>query len=872
MENFEITDYDIDNEFNTQRRRKRPRKEEQIYGIWAEESGSDDGNGPENEANAHPGLGLKRGQSGATDVTFVGESNDKAGKKVVETNTFGDRVLYGEDESGDVKMADVIPSGVGIGFGGGSWNASGSNVPAQLPFKVSSDPFQTDTSKNVFGKKTLRAQQERTQAVGNGSEGGGTGTGASAQKADAGAADILRKPKRVDQDFGNWERHTKGIGAKLLEKMGWSKGMGVGKSKEGIVNPVEAAIRLAKKGGVGFGGDERTKQAREEREESDAAKGVIDEEAEMRSQLRLWKKGIDPKSVQMHEREARLRNKKPKAQYAFSGVSRIGQNQAAAARPTSKVIDMTGRQTKVHANYQEAMLRSTGGPRKPELKDGQESEGQSLGAFSANYGSGVTGLDAALPELQHNVQLLCDFAEGEVQSTAQEMEGVEDNKMLLANEAKKLEKTVATQKAQLESLESILATMRDVQRRQNHESEAPLDIDEAKDMFMHIQSQHNEAFELYQLAYLAVGIVFPLVEAHLKEWVPLRTPRYGVDLFRLWKDVLTDRSNENDNHKVATADREMDVYERLLWLIWMPHIRRGLMYWDPVEQSYTALTLVETWKPVLPDWVYYNIIEQLIYPKINKCVAEWNPQTDRVPIHTWLFSWLPHLGAQRCAVQFPILRQKIMAALMSWNATDPSAHAILQEWKNVLPAEDMNIILSNAILPKLNYRMRSFVVNPQHQVTRWYLGWKGLFPPELAAHAPMQVQFKCALDLMNQAVSFPGRPTNFTGPPPMHANAHFMELERQQKASAYLLRQKQKEKLHAETATTTFKDLVQQAAEKAGLIFQPKMPKRLEKGNVVYTLGSRTVYMDRNVVFVLEVTGLWTPTSLDTLIRDEGNR
>lgn len=80
----------------------------------------------------------------------------------------------------------------------------------------------------------------------------------------------------MDREFGQWEQHTKGIGMRLMEKMGYKKGLGVGKGGDGLVNPVQAKLRPAKKGGLGFGGDERTDQQKQD----DIEKGrvQVDEE------------------------------------------------------------------------------------------------------------------------------------------------------------------------------------------------------------------------------------------------------------------------------------------------------------------------------------------------------------------------------------------------------------------------------------------------------------------------------------------------------------------------------------------------------------------------------------------------------------------
>lgn len=57
--------------------------------------------------------------------------------------------------------------------------------------------------------------------------------------------------------FGSWENHTTGYGSKMMLKMGYEPGKGLGRSGQGIITPIEAVQRKPGKGSVGYYGAER---------------------------------------------------------------------------------------------------------------------------------------------------------------------------------------------------------------------------------------------------------------------------------------------------------------------------------------------------------------------------------------------------------------------------------------------------------------------------------------------------------------------------------------------------------------------------------------------------------------------------------------
>ena len=56
------------------------------------------------------------------------------------------------------------------------------------------------------------------------------------------------------------------------------------------------------------------------------------------------------------------------------------------------------------------------------------------------------------------------------------------------------------------------------------------------------------------------------------------------------------------------------------------------------------IELLNVWEGLVPRWIMDNILQQLVLPRLQHDVEEWNPLTDTVPIHTWTQPWLSLLG------------------------------------------------------------------------------------------------------------------------------------------------------------------------------------------------------------------------------------
>ena len=129
------------------------------------------------------------------------------------------------------------------------------------------------------------------------------------------------------------------------------------------------------------------------------------------------------------------------------------------------------------------------------------------------------------------------------------------------------------------------------------------------------------------------------------------------------------------------SERPMTPFESLLWNVWLPKVRTAINNdWSP-EEPQLAITLYEAWSTFLPAFIRDNLLDQLILPKLQKTVADWNIKKAKVSLQAIVFPWLPHVGL-RLEDVVGDARRKIKTLLRTWAATE-SVPADLAAWREV---------------------------------------------------------------------------------------------------------------------------------------------------------------------------------------------
>ena len=184
----------------------------------------------------------------------------------------------------------------------------------------------------------------------------------------------------------------------------------------------------------------------------------------------------------------------------------------------SKVIDMTGREQKVYYSYSQMSHKHS----VPD--DGLPPQAQQ----PPQPGKEARAPGFALPELEHNLQLLIDLTEQEIIQNDRQLQYERDMVVNLSHELEKMSEVLEHEERVISNLSKVLELVEECERRLQPGCGDPLTLDECARIFETLQDKYYEEYRMSDRVDLAVAIVYPLMKDYFKEWDPLKVSGRGA--------------------------------------------------------------------------------------------------------------------------------------------------------------------------------------------------------------------------------------------------------------------------------------------------------------------------------------------------------
>lgn len=674
-------------------------------------------------------------------------------------------------------------SGIGARGRGGIGSMARAAAAAVAPLAPSTSTTlagQADTpGTSASGTPEPTAARERRSFLTGGGSRAGTPSGSGLGIGTGGSRKAPAAISKEEQKHFSKLATQGSFGFKLLEKMGWAAGSGLGAGGEGIVTPIESKLRPKAMGLAYEGFKERTKQSKEEerrRKGDDAAAA-----------------GDASDSDEDGGAPGRRKRKKGKGA-AAGGADKSGEKAGPPAWKQPKA-----RKPKVqHMTYEQIVAQQAGGAvgssDYPAANGGigviYDLAGNELPTAALSGTAHVHDVPTSemtrLPELRHNLAIIVDTTKGDLDNLAREGRNVADRRKWLSKEEDRIRAVVQSEEgskscahhssggslgwasadrpllpcAEIARLETITAAAAEVQKLSTSSRYDERSVADQLQVFSGsfdnlLSTATGAEFEQYRLDEVVVGAIAPIMKAAWQEWGVLANPTAYLDDLRTWRKAYRLQKREladgedslqfdllggaagyggaarSNNKPGAAQQRTMTAFETLLWTQWMPRVRSAVNNeWDPAFPA-PVITLYSAWTTsgLLPRFLSDNILDQLVLPKLRKAIENWMPPRkgarkgkehhhhhhQQPSLHHIVFPWLEHAG-ERMDEIMDEAKRRVRGWLKSWKPARDGVPQGLEAWREVVAKAEWDNLTLQHVVPQLSaYLRENFSVNPRQQ-------------------------------------------------------------------------------------------------------------------------------------------------------------
>ncbi|MCJ1284375.1 hypothetical protein MMC26_003706 [Xylographa opegraphella] len=689
--------------------------------------------------------------------------------------------------------------------------------------------------------------------------------------------------------------------AKMMAKMGYVEGQGLGADGRGRLAPIETQLRPQ---GAGLGAvREKTKQAKEEEKREAAFRGVELEDS---------------------EEEAKKRRRKQRENRIAGGGSGASTPGGSRARPKIK-----------YRTAAEIEAESEGLQVPNVLKSLIDITGKETKLLTSNLTTGIAIVPSETPSTR-----IAKEARRDLEAFAEEWRGLTDRKKYYDLQSSQIVGDLDTEQEEIRRMRSVVETIQELQQLSMESPVATEDRGSWEAITRKLESleiDYTDDLDNYNLQEIAVAAIHPLFRSAMLDWSPLTDPTRTVSYLQRLSHVLgilasstSDALAPQDYQPTTLRPRKSTYhYETLIYTLWLPPVRTAITTtWDPHDPT-PLTTLLTTWRPLLPAFIVSNLTEQLIIPRLTTALSAWKPHHKRQhhqppPPHTWLFPWLPHLPPHHISLShssslLTTIKQKLRS-LLSAHPVPTGPPTYLPPWQPLLP-HAIPHLLTTHLLPRLaTYLHTHLVIDPSAQdlaplttaltylpllspsslaallaaelfpkwhailhlwltsapnydeIREWFLWWKDQLPEPLTTHPLVAAEWTKGLETINHALEL-GPDAAAQLPPPTAEPSHPLPASAAPGgASASSIPRSTNGNPKASLPEPTFKDVVEDWCAEEGLLLMPLREAHEINGAPLFRVtasasgrGGVVVYMKGDVLWARSKKdrGVWSPVGLD---------
>lgn len=538
-----------------------------------------------------------------------------------------------------------------------------------------------------------------------------------------------------DQQAGSMA-NAGSFAARMMAKMGYKEGQGLGKEGQGRSGVIEVQLRPQ---GVGLGAvREKSQQEKGEEKRQAKLKGEVYEDSD--------------------EERKKKRARKPKTSGTDSGYSTPRKN----IKPKYRTVEELQKAAPgLDIPDAFAPILDMTGP-------GQRFLTSTSGLLTPTAGVETTE--------QVENKKLARRAQNDLSSFVEEWKNLQERKAYVNMQMHQQQQEIKESQPDLDQIKQFSDTVTSISQAVKENQwdpviQALISADGLK------LSTDNET-----LSNIAVAAVHPFLRQFSEGWQPLEDPKMnGIapQMFNirhiLGAEVIGNMSpNDLNNGMSRIRIKSTTPYESMIYKIIFPKIVSSISQSWNVHNPTPLLALLDAWDGLLPGFVRSQILDQAVVGKLNDAVSSWNPRKRRsheLP-HLWLFPWLQYLPSHHADPKSSTglvsdVKRKFRQLVDTW---DFHAGVVpgLQQWREVLcphPNNDQwTPLIMNHVLPSMSRFLRSsknFIVDPQDQepyitALQGVFAWKDILKARVIGQVIVETVFPMWHDVLHQWLTITG--------------------------------------------------------------------------------------------------------------------